>query len=76
MNIKTFLLFSAGYIYLNFGLIHDASANGYLDDAETKYCLTAAQREERMRDVSDALIQALSVAGSGRRNEGTRQRVA
>jgi hypothetical protein len=62
LKLKAFLLFSAGYISLNFGLIHDANANGYLDDAETKYCLTAAQREERMPDVPDALIQALSVA--------------
>ena len=56
MKLKAFLLFSAGYISLNFGLIHDANANGYLDDAKTEYCLTAAQREERMRDVPDVLI--------------------
>ena len=37
MKLKAFLLFSAGYISLNFGLIHDANANEYLDDAETKY---------------------------------------
>jgi len=76
MNFKTFLLFFAGYISLNFGLIHASNANGYLNEAETAYCLTAAQREERMRDVPDALIQALSVAESGRRNEATRQLVA
>jgi hypothetical protein len=56
MKLKAFLLFSAGYISLNFDLIHDANANGYLNGAETEYCLTAAQREERMRDVPDVLI--------------------
>ncbi len=76
MKLNAFLLFAAGYISLNFGLIHDANENGYLDDAKTKYCLTAARREERMRDVPDALIQALSVAESGRCNERTRQLVA
>ena len=76
MKLKAFLLFSAGYISLNLVLIHYANANGYINAAETKHCLTAAQRKERMRDVPEPLIQELSVAESGRRHEAPRQLVA
>lgn len=55
----------------------EASASGdYLSGPDTQYCNLAAKQEERARGLPDSLLQALSIAESGRRNETTRQLVA
>ena len=59
-----------------FGNRAAVASGDYLSGPATQFCTIAAKQEERARGLSDSLLQALSLAESGRRNETTRQLVA
>lgn len=72
------LLISSTAIFLAFsGQIGPASASSVQPfNINSQMCFAAAQREERARTIPDALLQAISLAESGRRDEATRRLVA
>lgn len=76
MKISTLLLSVAVFTATSFSAtIAAKAANGY-QPVTSRLCVTAAALEERAHHIPDALLQALSLAESGRRDPATRKMVA
>ena len=77
MNFGKLLVRSAALLCAAVAFSEAASASDARITISTKeVCRAMAAQEERMRGMPDSLLQALSLAESGRRDDATRQMVA